>query len=76
MNKIINLLLVFITIMGYGQTVKEFKPLSREDYLVEIRGENDELIAYNIKSNSGEDSISAASLRTSIYRTDISKYWE
>lgn len=76
MNKIIKMLLVFIVIMGYGQTVKEFKPLSREDYLVEIRGENDELIAYNIKSNSGEDSISAASLRTSIYRTDISKYWE
>ena len=76
MNKIIKLLLVFITIIGYGQTVKEFKPLSREDYLVEIRGENDELIAYNIKSNSGEDSISAASLRTSTYRTDISKYWE
>ena len=71
------MLLVFITIIGYGQTVKEFKPLKREDYPdIWIAGENDELIAYNIKSNSGEDSLSAASLRTSTYRTDISKYWE
>jgi hypothetical protein len=70
------MILVFIVIIGYGQTVKEFKPLKREDYLVEIRGENDEHVAYNIKSNSGEDSISAATLRTSIHRTDLSKYWE
>lgn len=77
MNKIVKLLLVFIVIIGYGQTVKEFKPLKREDYPnIWVTGENDELVAYNIKSNSGEDSISAASLRTIIYRTDISKYWE
>ena len=77
MNKIIKMILVCITIIGHGQTVKEFKPLKREDYPnIWVAGENDELIAYNIKSNSGEDSLSAASLRTSIYRTDISKYWE
>lgn len=77
MSKIINLILVFIVIIGYGQTVKEFKPLKREDYPnIEFVGENDELITYNIKSKSGQDSLTASSLRTSTYRTDISKYWE
>lgn len=77
MNKIIKMLLVFIVIMGYGQTVKEFKPLKREDYPnIWVAWENDELVIYNIKSKSDQDSLTAASLRTSTYRTDISKYWE
>lgn len=77
MSKIIKLLLVFIVIIGYGQTVKEFKPLSRNNYPnIEFVGENDELITYDIKSKSGQDSITASSLRTSTFRTDISKYWE
>lgn len=77
MNKVINLILVFITIIGYGQTVKEFKPLKREDYPnIWFVWENDELVIYNIKSKSDQDSLTAASLRTSTYRTDISKYWE
>ena len=77
MNKIIKLLLVFIVIIGYGQTVKEFKPLKREDYPnIWFVWENDELVIYNIKSKSDQDSLTAASLRTSTYRTDISKYWE
>ena len=76
MSKIINMILVFLVIIGYGQNVKEFKPLKKEDYLVEIRGETDELIVYNIKSKSGQDSLTAVSLRTSTYRTDISKFWE
>ena len=77
MNKIIKLLLVFLAIIGYGQTVKEFKPLKREDYPnIWFVWENDELVIYNIKSKSDQDSLTAASLRTSTYRTDISKYWE
>ena len=77
MSKIINLILVFIIIMGHGQTVKEFKPLKREDFPnIWVTGENDEFVTYNIKSKSDQDSLTAASLRTSTYRTDISKYWE
>ena len=77
MNKIINLLLVFLAIIGYGQNVKEFKPLKREEYPnIWFVWENDELVIYNIKSKSDQDSLTAASLRTSTYRTDISKYWE
>ena len=77
MNKVINLLLVFITIIGYGQTVKEFKPLERKDHPdIWIVGENDELVVYDIRNKKGKDSLIAISLRTSTYRTDISKYWE